>query len=90
MPDEKTREEIFRIHTKNKPLAEDINLKELAKETEGRAGSDIEFICRKASMLAIREFLGQGAEEGIQKLDIKISKRHFNGALKLLREQRQE
>ncbi len=90
VPDEKTREEIFRIHTKNKPLAEDINLKELAKETEGRAGSDIEFICRKASMLAIREFLGQGAEEGIQKLDIQISKRHFNGALKLLREQRQE
>lgn len=90
VPDEKTREEIFRIHTKNKPLAEDVDLKILARETEGKVGSDIEFICRKASMLAIREFLGQGAEEGIQKLDIKISKRHFNGALKLLREQRQE
>ncbi len=89
-PDEGTRLKIFKIHTKNKPIAEDINLKELAKETEGKVGSDIEFICRKASMLAIREFLGQGAEEGIQKLDIKISKRHFNGALKLLREQRQE
>ncbi|MBI5749678.1 MAG: CDC48 family AAA ATPase, partial [Nitrospinae bacterium] len=47
VPDEKTREEIFRIHTKNKPLADDVDLKELAKETEGKVGSDIEFICRK-------------------------------------------
>ena len=56
-PVEKTREEIFKIHTKNKPLAKDVDLKELAKETEGKVGADIEFICRKAAMLAIREFI---------------------------------
>ena len=89
-PDQTTREEIFKIHTENKPLADDVDFKDLAKETEGKAGSDIEFICKRASILAIREFLGQGAEEGIQKLDIQISKRHFNGALKLLKEQRHE
>ncbi|MBI4690606.1 MAG: CDC48 family AAA ATPase [Nitrospirae bacterium] len=89
-PDQATREEIFRIHTKNKPLADDVDLQELAKETEGKVGSDIEFICRKASMSAIREFLGQGTEEGIQKPDILISKRHFDTAVKLLKEQRQE
>ena len=89
-PDQTTREEIFKIHTENKPLADDVDFKDLAKETEGMAGSDIEFICKRASILAIREFLGQGAEEGIQKLDIQISKRHFNGALKLLKEQRHE
>ncbi|MBU4346709.1 MAG: CDC48 family AAA ATPase, partial [Candidatus Omnitrophica bacterium] len=44
-PDEKTREEIFKIHTKNKPLAKEINLKEFAKDTEGKVGADIEFIC---------------------------------------------
>ena len=89
-PDQTTREEIFKIHTENKPLADDVDFKDLAKETEDKAGSDIEFICKRASILAIREFLGQGAEEGIQKLDIQISKRHFNGALKLLKEQRHE
>lgn len=90
IPDEKTRLKIFEIHTKDKPLDKDVDLKELAKETDGMVGSDIEFICKKASMLAIREFLGQGTEEEIQKRDILIFKRHFDRALKLLREQRQE
>ena len=39
----------FKIHTKNKPLGKDVDLRELARETAGLAGSDIEFICRKAS-----------------------------------------
>ncbi|MFH1971447.1 MAG: CDC48 family AAA ATPase [Patescibacteria group bacterium] len=56
-PDEKTRYEIFKIHTKEKPLAKDVNLKNLAKETQDLVGSDIESICKKASMLAIREFI---------------------------------
>ena len=56
-PDESTREDIFKIHTKNKPLTKDVDLKKLAKETEGKVGSDIELICRKASMLAIREYI---------------------------------
>ena len=53
----KTREEIFKIHTKGKPLDKDINMEKLAKMTEGKVGSDIEFICRKAAMLAIREYI---------------------------------
>lgn len=87
-PNEETREKIFKIHTKNKPLAQDVNLKELAKETEGKVGSDIEFICRKASCLAIREFIeSQKSEDREQKIDVKISKRHFEEAVKLVREQ---
>jgi transitional endoplasmic reticulum ATPase len=42
LPDEKTREAIFRIHTRGKPLARDVNLAELARLTEGKVGSDIE------------------------------------------------
>jgi len=79
-PDEKTREEIFRIHTKNKPLAKDVDFKSLARETEGKVGSDIDFICRKASMLAIREFLSQESE-------LKISMRHFEEAVKFIKGQ---
>ena len=90
-PDQRTREEIFKIHTKNKPLAKDIDLKELAKETEGKVGADIEFICRKASMLAIREYIesqkspavGGGAGKN-QNLELKISKQHFEEAVGLM------
>jgi len=84
-PDEKTREEIFKIHTKGKPLARDVDLRELARETGGRVGSDIEFICRKAATLAIREYI-----EKNQKFEFKISKRNFEEAGKLLKEQQKQ
>ncbi len=84
-PDEKTREEIFTIHTKNKPLAKEVDLKELAGKTEGKVGADIEFICRKASMLAIREYIeSQNSKSKTQSLEIKISKRHFEEAVGLM------
>ncbi len=53
-PDEKTRTEIFKIHTKNMPLAKGIDLKELSKRTEGYTGADIENVCREAGMATIR------------------------------------
>jgi len=84
VPDEDTRFEIFRIHTKGKPLDKDVDLKKLAEETENMVGSDIEFICSKASMFAIREFINQRTEIGDQKKNLKMSKRHFEGALKLV------
>jgi len=81
VPDEKTRLEIFRVHTRGKPLAEDIDLKSLAKATEGMVGSDIEAICRRASMMAIREFISQ-EEKDLTKF--KISARHFGKALETM------
>jgi transitional endoplasmic reticulum ATPase len=74
IPDEKTRLEIFKVHTRGKPLASDVNLEALVKMTDGLVGSDIEAISRKASMLAIREFINQG-EKNITKF--KINARHF-------------
>jgi len=71
VPDEKTRLEIFNVHTKDMPL-KNVNLKELAKKTEGYAGADIEALVREAAMLALRE-------------DIKskeITEKHFEKALK--------
>jgi len=57
IPDEATRLKIFKIHTKDKPLDKDVDLKLLAKITDKYSGADIEMVVRKASMLAIREFL---------------------------------
>jgi transitional endoplasmic reticulum ATPase len=86
-PDEKTREEIFKIHTKNKPLTKEVDLKELAGKTEGKVGADIESICRKASMLAIREYINKKPETSNQKPDLKISKQHFEEAVGLMNTQ---
>jgi transitional endoplasmic reticulum ATPase len=56
-PDREARLAIFRVHTRGKPLAPDVDLAELAERTEGLVGADIEGLCRQAAMLAIREFL---------------------------------
>lgn len=71
-PDEKTREEIFKIHTKGKPLAEDVDLKDLSRKSEGFSGADIENICQKASIIAIRENVNSGKNQ-----KIKINSKHF-------------
>jgi len=88
VPDEKTRAEIFKIHTRNKPLQEDVDLKKLANETEGRTGSDIEFVCRKASMLAVREYIERNSTKEKISADgeLKVSKKHFDESVKMLKE----
>ncbi len=54
-PNEKGRLEIFKIHTKNMPLAQDINLEDLASRTKGYSGADIEALCREAGLSAMRK-----------------------------------
>lgn len=60
-PDEKTRAQIFRIHLRNRPVAEDIDYDALARETENYAASDIAFITNEAAMMAALadELIGQ-------------------------------
>jgi len=53
--DKKGRLEIFKIHTKNMPLAKDVDINDLAEKTDGYVGSDIEGLCREAAMLALRK-----------------------------------
>ncbi|AXV39799.1 CDC48 family AAA ATPase [Methanobacterium sp. BAmetb5] len=56
-PDEKARLEIFKVHTKDMPLADDVDLEYLAKNTTKYVGADIEAVCREAVMLTLREDL---------------------------------
>jgi len=53
-PSEEARLAIFEVHTKDMPLANDVNLKKLAKATDGYVGADIEAVCREAAMLTLR------------------------------------
>ncbi len=56
-PDENERCTIFGIHTKDKPVDPEISMEELARLTQGRNGADLEAICRRASLLAMREWI---------------------------------
>lgn len=56
-PDAGERITIFGIHTKDRPVDPEISIEELACLTEGRNGADIEAICRRASLLAMREWI---------------------------------
>lgn len=53
-PDVKGREEILKVHTKGKPLADEVNLSVLAKRTPGFSGADIENLANEAALLAVR------------------------------------
>ena len=71
-PDKKARLEIFKVHTRNMPLAEDVDLEELAEKTEGYTGADIAALCREAALTALRE----------KGRPTKVIMRHFAEALK--------
>ncbi|ADP77767.1 AAA family ATPase, CDC48 subfamily [Methanothermus fervidus DSM 2088] len=56
-PDKETRLKIFKVHTRNMPLADDVDLEKLAEMTEGFVGADIEAVCREAALMTLRENL---------------------------------
>jgi len=72
-PDEKTRLEILKIHTKNMPLKR-VDLKSIAKRTEGFSGADLAAVCREAGMNALRkdikskEVTGKDFEDGLKEI----------------------
>ena len=56
-PIEEERRAIFAVHTRGKAIAPDVTVEELASLTPGRSGADIEAICRRAALLALREWI---------------------------------
>lgn len=85
-PDQQTREKIFAIHTKNKSLEDDVNLKKLAIDSEGMVGADIEFICRKASVMAIREII-ETLKDQEEEPDVRIviKAKHFDEVIQMVK-----
>ena len=57
LPHEDARLSIFKVHTEGMPLADDVSLEKLAKQTDGYVGADIEAVCREAAMLTLRNNL---------------------------------
>ncbi|HDI75013.1 MAG TPA: AAA family ATPase [Thermoprotei archaeon] len=87
VPDKKARKEILQVHTRNMPLAEDVNLDEIAELTHGYTGADLAALCREAAMHALRRFLPKIDLES-EKIppeilkEIKVTRKDFLEAMK--------
>ncbi|MCX6665483.1 MAG: CDC48 family AAA ATPase [Euryarchaeota archaeon] len=74
-PDKNSRLAILKIHTKDMPLAEDVDIDELATMCEGYSGADLEALCREAAMLAVRKNMNAKI----------VEKKYFEEAMKSVR-----
>jgi transitional endoplasmic reticulum ATPase len=83
VPDETARRAIFEVHTRDKPLADGVDLDRLARRTENYVGADIEAVCREASMAASREFINSVSTDDIGESlgNVRITMDHFEQAL---------
>jgi len=84
MPDQESREKIYKIHLENKPLDNDIDIIKMAEDLEGYSGADIQAICEEAILLTIRKTLADNSintsdPESVKK--VKISKAEFDQAI---------
>lgn len=71
-PDVGGREDILRVHAKNKPLAEDVDLKQIAQTTAGFTGADLENLLNEAAIVAAKEDRGYVCQKDIEKAFIKV------------------
>ena len=72
LPDVKGREEILKVHTRNKPLAPDVDLSTIAKTTVGFTGADLENLVNEASLLAARKNLKAITKYDIEEASLKV------------------
>jgi transitional endoplasmic reticulum ATPase len=87
-PDRDSRLQILKIHTKKKPLAEDVNIEQLADKTDGYTGADIASLSSAAVMIALREHVSKypnPKEAEKQTKSLKINMKHFEDAMKKIR-----
>jgi transitional endoplasmic reticulum ATPase len=89
LPDEETRLSIFKIHTRNKPLYKDVDLRTFAKKTDGMTGSDIELLCQRALKNTIRKFIKEKKETAdAQASELIVTYDDFEKALKSIQSER--
>jgi len=84
MPDKDARIEIFKIHLKNKPLSEDVDINQMAESLEGYTGADIQAICEEATLLTIRKAVidtNINTQDADSVKVVKISKKEFNDSI---------
>ncbi|MBU0685490.1 MAG: CDC48 family AAA ATPase [Thermoplasmatota archaeon] len=81
-PDLEARKEILKIHTKGKPLADDVDLDKLAAKMGLFTGAEIAAVCNEAMMLAIRDYVLDGRDPEEDKIkDVKVGMKYFEKAM---------
>ena len=89
LPDKEGRGEIFRIGLRGKPLADDISVDELAASAEAFSGADIQAVCQRAALEAIREAVAKAGSEILPEgTKVLIRRSHLEGALASVRADR--
>ncbi|MDI6761029.1 MAG: AAA family ATPase, partial [Candidatus Brocadiaceae bacterium] len=86
LPDRQARLKILQVHTRDKPITKEVGLGELVEQTEGWSGADIELLCRKATMIAIRNLIEKKGE-GVAPHELHIGARDFMQALEEMKTQ---
>ncbi len=84
LPNREARKEILKIHTRKKPLADDVSLDLLADMTEGYTGADLANLCSTASVIAIREYVSKHKDEEDARKNVKelkVTMEHFRRAM---------
>ena len=71
-PDVRGREEILKVHAKNKPLGDDVDLKQVAQTTAGFTGADLENLLNEAAILAAKESRGYLLQKDIKNSFVKV------------------
>ncbi|MBS3736840.1 CDC48 family AAA ATPase [Candidatus Bipolaricaulota bacterium] len=74
-PNTDARREILQVHTRDKPVSLEVDLGQIAEDTEGLVGADLESICQKASLIAIRRLIKGGKDLEIQVEDFSQARR---------------
>lgn len=77
LPDLSTRQKIFEVHLRQKPLAAKISSAELARASEGFSAAEIQQVCQSAGLMALRDYLASQ-----KRGELRIHERHFLEALK--------
>ncbi|HET7147813.1 MAG TPA: CDC48 family AAA ATPase [Candidatus Nitrosopolaris sp.] len=91
-PDVKTRQKILEIHTKDRPIGADIDLRKIAEITEGFSGADVSAVANTAVSLVLHEYLGKYStpeEAAKHTSEALVSMQHFEESVKKIRIQRE-
>ena len=86
-PDSKGRQHIFEIHTKKKPLGNDVNITKLVELTDGFSGAEIGAVANRAAIIALKRYVG-GKSQNIK--EIKISQQDLIDAVDKVKPRKRE
>jgi transitional endoplasmic reticulum ATPase len=87
LPDESARAEVLAVHTARMPLAGDVDLHEIARQSEGFSGSDLAALCQRAALEEIRALIETERNGGPAATQLFVTAQRFASALSDIRKQ---